>query len=443
MKPFSRVVRALLSASMCSLASCGAKQQDSIGGAIGTGSPRDAGPRSDAGKVAVLPDAGNFDVKIYSGDRYLCGYDTQDLLGFDGSSTLEEIASATDERGFALLHHDQAGGLWIEGVPIDGQAQAPVALLNASEQATGVAIVANGVHFLLAWQVPGDAARRLRVRELSTPDQAVTELTDQLALGTGGGQLSALAAVGDGFVVAFAETSGASPELRLQRFSADGQRMSEPLTVAGIGARAPEDIHLAPLDSGGALLAWLERDASSQGHIMGLPLSSSLSKSGESSELSKNAVFDAPFDLAGRRQSEGLIYHAKDGDVRDAIKYRRVDPSGVATQAVLNLVNAPGRVRDGSIAAFGQGYAVAYRELPSLGVDHPTVHIAFVNQFGAVVHQAELSDTTEGGGRTTVAATADGHLLVGWTTELPSGASTNALKLYCPGALVLCGGTAK
>jgi hypothetical protein len=176
---------------------------------------------------------------------------------------------------------------------------------------------------------------------------------------------------------------------------------------------------------------------------MSLALGADLHAHGDPVALSKNAVHDARFDLAARRQSEGLIYHAMDGDVRDAIKYRRVDPQGLASEAVLNIVNAPGRARDGSIAAFGQGYAVAYRELPSLGVDHPAVHIAFVNQFGEVVHEAELGTTTETGGRTTVSATSDGHLLVGWTSAQPSSATTHALKLYCPGALILCGGALK
>jgi hypothetical protein len=226
----------------------------------------------------------------------------------------------------------------------------------------------------------------------------------------------------------------------LQRFGVDGQLVGDRQTVDGVGARAPEDLHLAQLDGGAVLLAWLERDDMGQGHVMAQSLKADLGKRGTPIELSKNAAHDARFDLSARRNSEGLIYHALDGDVRDAIKYRRVDPQGATSQAVLNVVNAPGRARDGSIAAFGQGYAIAYRELPSLGVDHPGIHLAFVNQFGEVVHRAELAESTEGGGRTSVSATTDGHVLVGWTTELPSGATTQALALYCPGALVLCGG---
>ena len=83
---------------------------------------------------------------------------------------------------------------------------------------------------------------------------------------------------------------------------------------------------------------------------------------------------------------------------------------------------------------------MAYRALPSLGVPEPVIRVAFINQFGAIVHEAEIAETTESGGRTTLAATRDGHLLVGWSSAWPAGPATHALKLHCPGALILCGG---
>jgi hypothetical protein len=107
---------------------------------------------------------------------------------------------------------------------------------------------------------------------------------------------------------------------------------------------------------------------------------------------------------------------------------------------VVNLVNAPGRAVDGSIDAFGQGYVVAYRALPSLGVDAPRIVVAFVNQFGRVVHRADLAETTEAAGEVRVGASADGRLLVAWTSARGSSAMAHALELDCPGALQLCGG---
>jgi hypothetical protein len=173
---------------------------------------------------------------------------------------------------------------------------------------------------------------------------------------------------------------------------------------------------------------------------MGLVLSSELDAQGKPYALSQLAVHDGRFDLAARELSAGLVYHALDGATRDAIKYRRIAADGSVSEPAFNVVEAPGRARDASIAAFGQGYAVAYRVLPSLGVDNPGLRIAFINQFGAIVYVADLGDTSEQGGRTALSATTDGHLLVAHTYAGPSSATTRALSLYCPGALVLCGG---
>jgi hypothetical protein len=435
----------------CALALCAAcgsskrGSQSGSGSVIGTGSKQDGGARGGGGSAAAAKDAGGPQHKIYSGDRYLCGYDDQDMLMFAGNTQLPEVAAASDERGFALVHHDEAGNVLIEAVPVDAAPQDPVTLLDASSDAQGLALGASGTHFMLAWRSAGGKAAgdaTLQARELGSAASPAQQLTSALVASTNGGELSALLALDDGFIAGYVERASAGNELRLQRLGADGALMGSAVTVPGVGARAPEDVHLARLDNGGALVAWLERDAQAQGHVMALVLGSTLAPAGAGSALmlSKNAVHDGRFDLAARSLSEGLIYHALDGDVRDAIKYRRVDQAGLAEQAVLNLVNAPGAARDGSIAAFGQGYAVAYRQLPSLGVDHPSVHVAFINQFGAVVYQAELDASSETGGRTTVATTSDGHLLVGWTTDLPGSTAAHALKLYCPGALQLCGG---
>jgi hypothetical protein len=439
---------ALLPAARCAMLAAalgcsGSRTTVAHGGVVATGGGRDAAVRADAGADGSPSDASAFDNTIYSGKRLLCGYDAKDVLTLAGNAMQPEVAVATDEQGFALLFHDETGSLFIEAVPVDGVAQDPVAIVSGADAPAGVSIVASGSHFLLGWRDQASAAQTLRTRELTTVDHPVVELTSALAPTTTGGELSVLLGQDDGFLAGWLEQGDSGNELRLQRIASDGARSGDPVTVAGVGARAPEDVHLARLDAGRTLLAWLERDAQGQGHVMSLALAADLTSKGKPTELSKNGAHDARFGLAARKLSAGLLYHALDGDVRDALKYRRIDPQGQAAQPVLNIVDAPGRVRDGSITAFGQGYAVAYRALPSLGVDHPAIHVAFINQFGEVVHHAELAETTETGAPTAIAATADGHLLVGWSSQPASGAATHALALYCPGALVLCGGEVK
>ena len=284
----------------------------------------------------------------------------------------------------------------------------------------------------------------LRARLLRAEDDEALTLTESLARSPGGGELFALLGLEDDFVAAFVERDADSDddagELRVQRIGGDGAAAGDASAIDAIASREPEDLHLSRLDDGNILLAWFERDAAGDEHVFGVVLSDALEADGEPIELSRYEVAQARFDLAARRLSAGLVYQAKDGDTRDTVKFRRVDGDGQVTQAAFNVVNAPGRAVGGSIAAFGQGYAVAYRVLPSLGVDQAAIRVAFIDQFGAIVYEAELATTSEQGGRTTIAATADGHLLVGWTDAADSTPATRGLQLYCPGALRLCGG---
>ncbi|MFI5308509.1 MAG: hypothetical protein ACHQ53_14215 [Polyangiales bacterium] len=440
----TKLLRGVAAALSCALAAglgCSAKRSAPPGAPTSGARASTARSDEDGGALPKGSDAAQYDVTIDSSKGFLCGYDNSDMLQLDGSADQPEPAIATDEKGFVLLYHDASGALFIEAVPVDGAAQSPVPIIAPADAPAGVGVSVSGSHFLLGWRDQDSSAQTLRVRELSSVDHQPVALTSALVPTATDGELWASVGLADGFLGAFVEHTDAGSELRLQRLAADGTLLNA-LTVPGVGARKLEDLHLSRLDSTRALLAWLERDAMGMGQIMAMPVATDLTSKGQGQALalSKSSVHDSRFDLDARALSAGLLYHSLDGDVRDALKYRRIDASGTASQPELNIVNAPGRVRDGSIAAFGQGYAVAYRELPSLGVDHPAIDVAFINQFGAVVYQAELSQTSETGGRTDLAATADGHLLVGWTEQLPAGATTHALKLYCPGALVLCGG---
>jgi hypothetical protein len=417
------------------LAACGGDDHPPAFASSGK-AERDAGERDAAARVPL--DAGGFQHVIHSGDLELCGFDDSDALELEGNAEQTELAMSTDEQRFALVFHDADGALLMSDIAVEGAAGDPKPIVEGE---TGAALLAaSGQHRLLAYRGAADAGAVLSVVDTSTSTPSALELSHALASSADGGEPFALLGRADGFLVAYAEQAGKAIEVRLQRIAFDGTAEGDAVGLDGVGERAPEDLHLAQLDRGSALLAWFERDATGHGRIMGLTLSSALAASGEPVELSKYAVEGGRFDLAARSRTAGLLYHAKDGETRDTVKYRRVDGDGQVTEAAFNVVNAPGRALGGSIAAFGQGYAVAYRELPSLGVDHAAVHVAFINQFGAIVYDAELAATSETGGRTTLTATEDGHLLVGWTNQTVPTPTTHAYKLYCPGALVLCGG---
>jgi hypothetical protein len=426
--------------SMLVLTACGDDNAEAYS-PVGPDRIRDAGARRDAG-AGPSPDAGEHDNEIFSGDLYLCGYDDGDAFTH-AAAAQADLAIAADERGFALLHHDADGALLITAVPIGELAQSPVRLVRASDAAARFAVAARDVGFLLSWRAGGPFGSALWSRELSSAAHPVVSLSTALAPSPGDGELFALLGRERGYAAVWHDDGGGARALFGAELGADGEPSGDAPELAIDSASAAEDLHLAELGASGAMLAWLEHDSDGRGRIAAQRLDADLSVRGEPVELSRHDVDGSRFDFAGRGASAGLIYGVRDGGAREAIKYLRVDADGTSDQAVLDILHAPGRAVAGSIASFGQGYAVAYRALPSLGVPAPVVRVAFINQFGAIVHEAELGETTEQGGRTAIAATTDGHLLVGWISDWPSGRSTHALALHCPGALVLCGGELK
>jgi hypothetical protein len=404
--------------------------------------PRDAGdgavaPQNDA--APAEPPEKEYELRSREG-VLLCRHGKEDLLERPGSAAFGEVAIATDERGFALVHHDGDGALQIEAVEIAALAQPSVRLIAAADAPGRALIAATAERFALLYR----DGSRLQVRVLEAGAGPVT-LSEQLAMPdseSAGGERFALTSLTDRFVAAWSEHDAGALGVFVQAIGLDGQPREAPLALPDVAARAPRDLQLARLDDGRSLLAWHELDDAGAGRVMAQTLDRELAPERDPVQLSKNAVSEARFDLGARELSAGLIYQAREGGVRDAVKFRRVETQGTVSEDELSVVKAPGRARGGAIAAFGQGYAVAYRGLPSLGVDRPNVGIAFINQFGRIVHETQLAETSEDGGRISVSASVDGHLLVGWTTTHPSGgATTNAVQLDCPGALVLCGGS--
>ena len=431
--------RAALAAAALVLGACGGKQPATayapVGDVDGGGRPfaRDAGP------VPSL-DAGSYDHVVRSGDNVLCGYDDAGVFELPGNAQHPGIAIANDEQSFAMAYLGAEGALWIEAMAALGARDDAVPIVAAADAPSAAVLATSGAHVLLVWSAAGgDAGPVLYARELSRVDHPALELTRTLAPSAGGVSFAALG-LDDAFVVAFVDGASASRALRVQRIDAAGASGGDALSVDGVAERGPQDLHLARLEAGRVLVGWFEQGDAGVGSVMALTLSPELAAEGEPFVLSQLGVYAPPFDLAARRASAGVVYQARDGDVRDTVKYRRIAADGGVGEPAFNLVDAPGRARDGSIAPFGQGYAVAYRALPSLAVEQPSVRVAFINQFGVIVYQADLGLTSEAGGRTSVSATADGHVLVTWTSAAPSSASVHGVQMNCPGALVLCGG---
>ena len=150
---------------------------------------------------------------------------------------------------------------------------------------------------------------------------------------------SRCSALHDGFLVAYAERVGKTSEVRVQRIDADGTADGDALTIDGVGERAPEDLHLAQLDAGNVLLAWFERDARATGASWGSRSRRRWRRRARSRSSSRSTRWRKRASISrARSRTAGLLYHAKDGDTRDTVKYRRIDGDGQVTEAAFNVV---------------------------------------------------------------------------------------------------------
>lgn len=370
--------------------------------------------------------------------RELCVFTEADLLAFDAAEGPRGSSAAAVAGEMALAFQQPDGALSLLAVPPAGAIGAPVTVLPADASISAPQLVATDGQLLLLWQTPSAAARRLWARSLDDAAAAPVSIANLPAANGAPG----LAGHSADYVVAFLADGDAMP--RVARLDGLGAPTGDPVELAASPADSAGRVELARLDDGQTLVGWLERTDADDFQVMGQVLDGALGAVGDAQVLSGGPVMDAPFSLSGRAGSAGLIYRARELE-REAIKFRRVNNDGSVDGPLLNIVPAPGRALDGAIAPFGQGYAVAYRALPSPGVTVAEIHLAFIDRAGQVVYDAVLAESSEQGGPLALAATAQGNLVVTWRTLSGAGMSTTATqaahRLYCPGALVLCGGS--
>ena len=427
----SRVLEALVLSVLLSSCSCDAEERQRPL----THTPGDGGRDWDAafGEIDAGADSGH---DIISNGTRLCSYDDEDIVTLEAHDAELGLSSATNDVGFALLHHAQDGALVIEAVEVGQTAQPTVRLVPAASAPRKAMIAASEDAFAMAF-VASDTLS-LRLLEGGAETHVLSEAVE---LGEGGAELFDLIGDGDGYRAIYAEREAGEIVVRVQAIDASGAPDGDVTSVALPEGTEPGHIALAKLDEG-YLLGYSEAVAEDEDgtRVMGLVLDDAFEGDGEPVLLSMTPSNRLAFALDARAGSAGVLYQGLEGGVRPTVKLQRVEGDGSIEQDSLNITSAPRRATDGSLAAFGQGYAVAYRAQTSLGAEQPSIRIAFVNQFGLVVHDAELAATTDEPGPTSVTSTADGKLLVSWISLDGQTPVTRAIQLDCPGALLLCGG---
>jgi hypothetical protein len=425
----------LLSLCLALASACGG--DDSTGATTSTNNGEDGGDKPGE-RDGSTSDSGH---DVMSGDKVLCTYDDDDVVDLEAHATRAGLSTATDERGFALLHHAKDGSLLIEAMEVGEPAQPTVRLVAAADAPGRALIASSRSTFAMLW-INGDV---LSVRLLA--DGASSHALSSSVMGAAGAELFTFVGTEDGYWAAYAENEGDQTVVRIQAIDREGAPMGEPADIALPDDSEPGHLELARVDAG-FLLAYSEPDPDSESEdairVVGIALDALLEPRLEPRDepvvLSKKPAHELAFALDARMGSAGLIFQSLEGGVRPAVKVQRVETDGSAPLDTWNVVSAPRRAQDGSIGAFGQGYAVAYRALSSLGNETPAIRIAFIDDSGFVVHDAELARTTEEVGPTSVRSTTDGKLLVSWLHASGGSRVTRAVQLDCPGALILCGG---
>lgn len=422
-------------AGLLGLMACGGDEPKAKAPSTSVGDQPDAGPRS-AGADASMGGTGGFDNTVEDEGKVLCGYADEDVIALPGNLDLPLASIARSPAGFGLLFYDEEGNLRIQAANRSGYTDEAVPVGTAFDGLKQAQVAASGDAYLLATRAEEDGSMVLRTRSLTGGTGADTIHTAALAEGAGGGELWDLAGDTLGYLLAYLDDA----TLHLKRLGRDGEVRGTEATFDAVAERTPASLQVVEVDDDAVLVAWAEPQEDGSYVVMGQHFNSSLATVGDVVQLSKTPISDPRFDFSARALSAGLIYQNKDADVRETIRYRRVEPDGSVPGPVLSIVGAPRKATDGAIADFGQGYVIAYRTLASLGAPTPEVRAAFINQFGAVVYEVKLADSSELGGPVSVNSTSDGHILVTWTSSNGFEAERTAVKMNCPGALLLCGG---
>ena len=124
---------------------------------------------------------------------------------------------------------------------------------------------------------------------------------------------------------------------------------------------------------------------------------------------------DGTVDVASDASGGAAVYGTLVGGIRPELRIRGIDEMGmpIGSERILSIGVETGR--DASIAALFGGYAVAYRAL-----DTNMLRVVFLTLTFDEVARLDLVDVTPDGGRTTIRASGDGALLVGWADHTAS-----------------------
>jgi hypothetical protein len=138
----------------------------------------------------------------------------------------------------------------------------------------------------------------------------------------------------------------------------------------------------------------------------------------------------------------GVLYSLGIGGVNYEVRFRRLDRQGGFLGDEIKVIGSPLQARDASLAHLGDGYVVAYRQLPTGSATKAQIRIAFITKEGNPMRDSvgrlittPLVDASMNGGRVTARVSVEGELLVGFVDTDADGGPMFRLvrkRLDCP-----------
>jgi hypothetical protein len=158
--------------------------------------------------------------------------------------------------------------------------------------------------------------------------------------------------------------------------------------------------------------------------------------------LASSAGPSPSVNLAVDEDSGGIVYSRAEAMTGRQLWFQQIDDTGQAAAArtgtarvsALRFVNAPFKGVDVSVAKLRTSFVVAYRALPAVNQDRAQIRLYFLDRFGAVIGDSDVSYTSLSGGRTAIQSSYDGRVVIGWSEVEEDGKSaTKVVRLPCIG----------
>lgn len=160
--------------------------------------------------------------------------------------------------------------------------------------------------------------------------------------------------------------------------------------------------------------AWVDTQSTDRGAFI-QPLNENGGIAGLPVKLAAQVSNKSSVDLADGAMNAAVVYSTVTDNVAFEVRFRPLDDTGRPTGIEERIVSRAERGTDASIAAIGNGYVVAYRELPAVADGTAKVKLFLIDKTGRRLGpSADIADTTADGGRVTVRSSFDGRFSLAW-----------------------------